>query len=72
MLIKTKPTTIAIKKNTCGKHCSSDVKHYLLGLRDKGDIDLTINKEWFIVESIPHQLYAILHTLSINYDIELM
>lgn len=72
MLIKTKPTAIAIKKVTCTAHCLSDLKHYLVDLKQKGLIDLTINKDWFIVEGVPHQLYTILFTLSINYDIELM
>lgn len=72
MLIKTKPTAIAIKKATCTQHCLKDVKHYLMDLRDKGTIDLTINKDWIVVESVPHQLYAILFTLSMTYDIELM
>lgn len=72
MLIKIKPTTIAIKKATCTAHGLQDVKHYLVGLRDKGVIDLTINKEWFVVESTNAQLYNILSTLNINYQIELM
>ncbi len=72
MLIKTRPTAIAIHKDSCTRHCLTDVKHYLVGLNEKGVIDLTINKNYFIVESTNAQLYNILFTLAINYDIELM
>ena len=72
MLIKTRPTAIAIVKDSCSKHCLSDLKHYLVGLNEKGTIDLTINKSYFVIESTPHTLYTILFTLSMNYDIELM
>lgn len=72
MLIKTQPTAIAIKKKSCTQHCITDVKQYLVGLKEKGVIDLNINKEWFIIESTNAQLYNILFTLSMNYDIELI
>ena len=72
MLIKTKPSAIAISKKSCTSHCLEDVKRYLVDLKHKDLIDLSINKEWFVVEAVPHQLYTILFTLSINYDVELM
>lgn len=72
MLIKTKPTAIAISKKSCTKHCITDVTHYLVELNGKNNIDLTINKDWFVIEATPHMLYTILFTLSMTYDIELM
>lgn len=72
MLIKTRPTAIAIVKDSCTTHCLTDVKRYLLTLKEKGIIDLTINKSYIVVETTNAQLYNILFTLAINYDIELM